>query len=282
MGTTGWLCADSPCKGRLHCCKVFAGNQIHPLKSPQLEKSATLRQEYMSFFCSKNSMVWERLTLSFTHIFKSIQGLEQDDLQGPFQPRPAYDSLICENWFLVTSKYTKFSIGFRDTKIQWWNLPVERHFPMLSGCWKLLKAHMQTQYGPEQASSTQWSRNHTGETRKLVQNKTLPEKWPWTKQPWVISDGNKANNQIKQRSIPTDLSSLSKQTKKLRFQRAGSSVMKQGFDTKGSLKPPLVIRHRRGRSHRVSGHASHTHTDCSINICPGMIGGGKFLIERTA
>lgn len=62
----------------------------------------------------------------------------------------------------------------------------------------------------------------------------------------------------------------------------GVSVMKRGFGTKGSLKPPLAIRHRRGRSRRLSGCASHTHMDCSINICPGMIGGGKFLIERSA
>lgn len=237
-------------------------------------------------FCPKTRTVWGRLTLSFIHIFKSIQGLELDDLKGPFQTKLSYNSLVYGNWSLVTSKKkknTKFSIGFGDMKIQWWNLPAERHFPMLSGCWELRsQAHMQSQYGPERASSTQWGRNHTGDTRKLVQNKTLPEKWPWTKQPWAISDGNKANNQIKQRNIPTDLSSLSKQTKKLRFQRAGSSVMKRGFGTKGSLKPPLAIRHRRGRSHRLSGCASHTHMDCSINICPGMIGGGKFLIERSA
>lgn len=193
-------------------------------------------------FCPKTRTVWGRLTLSFIHIFKSIQGLELDDLKGPFQTKPSYNSLVYGNWSLVTSKKKKKknSIGFGDMKIQWWNLPAERHFPMLSGCWELRsQAHMQSQYGPERASSTQWGRNHTGDTRKLVQNKTLPEKWPWTKQPWAISDGNKANNQIKQRNIPTDLSSLSKQTKKLRFQRAGSFSYETRFWYKRKLKATI-------------------------------------------
>jgi len=54
MGSAGWLCADSPCKSRSHCCKVLAGDQIHPLENPPLEKPATLKHEDTSLFLPQN------------------------------------------------------------------------------------------------------------------------------------------------------------------------------------------------------------------------------------
>lgn len=65
-------------------------------------------------FCPKTRTVWGRLTLSFIHIFKSIQGLELDDLKGPFQTKLSYNSLVYGNWSLVTSKKKKkYKIFYR-------------------------------------------------------------------------------------------------------------------------------------------------------------------------